>query len=85
MKGDGTTDTDTLKVGKNSRTTVTVRNKLGEGDDTAHDFSAQVECTNGQNIIAERPMYFNYKDKWTGGLRHGWDLDHLRQGSKFRV
>jgi hypothetical protein len=26
-----------------------------------------VECTNGQQIIAERPMYFNYKGVWTGG------------------
>src|SRR5450759_30691 len=70
MKGDGTTDTDTLTVGKNSRSTVTVKNKLGVGDDPAHDFSAKVECTNGQKIIAERPMYFNYKPgglNWNGG------------------
>ncbi len=26
-----------------------------------------VECTNGQSIIAERPMYFNYNGAWTGG------------------
>jgi len=26
-----------------------------------------VECTNGQTIIAERPMYFNYNGVWTGG------------------
>jgi hypothetical protein len=45
---------------------VTVKDRLGEGDDTNHDFSAKVQCTNGQNIIAERPMYFNYKG-WTGG------------------
>jgi hypothetical protein len=67
MKGDGTTDTQTLTVGKNSRSTVTVRDKLGTGDDASHDFSAKVECTNGQKIIAERPMYFNYKGIWTGG------------------
>jgi len=67
MKGDGTTDSETLTVPKNSRSTVTVRNKLGEGDDAAHDFSAKVQCTNGQEIIAERPMYFNYKSIWTGG------------------
>ncbi len=24
-------------------------------------------CTNGQSIIAERPMYFNYNGVWTGG------------------
>jgi hypothetical protein len=67
MKGDGTTDSETLTVPKNSRSTVAVRNKLGEGDDAAHDFSAKVECTNGHDIIAERPMYFNYKGAWTGG------------------
>jgi len=29
-----------------------------------------VACTNGQKIIAERPMYFNYKPgvlNWNGG------------------
>ena len=67
MKGDGSTDTQGVTVPKNSRSTVTVKNKLGEGDDTNHDFSAEVECTNGQNIIAERSMYFNYKSIWTGG------------------
>ncbi len=67
MKGDGTTDTQTLNVGKNSRSTVNVRDKLGTGDDASHDFSARVECTNGGKIIAERPMYFNYKGAWTRG------------------
>ncbi len=67
MKGDGSTDSQTLTVGKNSRSTVNVRDKLGTGDDAAHDFSAKVECTNGQQIIAERPMYFNYNGVWTGG------------------
>jgi len=67
MKGDGTTDTQDVTVGKNSRATVVVTDRLGTGDDAAHDFSAKVECTNGQAIIAERPMYFNYKGAWTGG------------------
>ncbi len=67
MKGDGTTDTQTLNVVKGSRSTVVVKDKLGEGDDAAHDFSAEVECTNDQQIVAERPMYFNYKGQWTGG------------------
>ena len=72
MKGDGTTDTETLTVSGNSRSTVVVKNKLGEGNDAAHDFSAKVECTNGQQIIAERPMYFNYRAgepgySWQGG------------------
>ena len=72
MKGDGTTDTDNLTVPANSRFTVIVKDKLGEADDEAHDFSTKVECTNGQDIIVERPMYFNYKKdepgySWAGG------------------
>ncbi len=67
MKGDGTTDSDQLTVIKNSRSTVLPRSKLGTGNDVAHDFSAKVECTNGQQIVAERPMYFNYNGAWTGG------------------
>lgn len=67
MKGDGTTDEENLGVAANSRSTVVVKNRLGEGDDPNHDFSAQVECTNGLGIICERPVYFNYRGKWTGG------------------
>ncbi len=67
MKGDGTTATDQVTVAPNSRSTVSPRSKLGTGDDAAHDFSTKVECTNGQTIIAERPMYFNYNGVWTGG------------------
>jgi hypothetical protein len=51
--------------------TVSPRNKLGTGNDAAHDFSTTVTCTNGQQIIAERPMYFDYTAgqgyNWTGG------------------
>ncbi|HEY5531226.1 MAG TPA: 5'-nucleotidase C-terminal domain-containing protein, partial [Candidatus Anoxymicrobiaceae bacterium] len=70
MRGDGTTMFATLNVPKNSRSTVLPRDTLGTGDDAAHDFSAKVECTNGQKIVAERPMYFNYKPgelNWNGG------------------
>jgi len=67
MKGDGSTATDQVTVAPNSRSTVNPRSKLGTGDDTAHDFSTKVECTNGGKIIAERPMYFNYKTTWNGG------------------
>jgi hypothetical protein len=67
MKGDGGTDTRTISVAPNSRSTVAVKGHLGEGNDAAHDFSTKVECTNGQQIIAERPMYFSYGAGWTGG------------------
>ena len=67
MMGDGTTDTESLTVPNSARSTVQPRTKLGTGDDPAHDFSAKVECTNGQSIVAERPMYFDYKGMWNGG------------------
>jgi hypothetical protein len=67
MKGDGTVAADNLVVAAASRATVSPRNRLGTGDDAAHDFSSRVTCTNGQKIIAERPMYFNYNGVWTGG------------------
>jgi streptogramin lyase len=72
MKGDGSTDVQTLSVPKNSRYTLKVKDRMGEGDDAAHDFSARVECTNGQTIIAERPMYFDYQ----GYNQHGWTGGH---------
>jgi hypothetical protein len=71
MKGDGTTDQQQLTVAPNSRSTVRVKDKLGEANDAAHDFSSKVDCTNGLRVIAERPMYFNYQGSgnvnWTGG------------------
>jgi poly-gamma-glutamate synthesis protein (capsule biosynthesis protein) len=67
MLGDGKTRVQPISVPASSRATVVVKQVLGEGDDTAHDFSARVETTNGATIVAERPMYFNYKGEWTGG------------------
>jgi hypothetical protein len=71
MKGDGTTKQQSLTVPIDTRSTVRVLDTLGVGNDPAHDFSAKVECTNGQLILAERPMYFNYLGSsnlnWTGG------------------
>ncbi len=67
MKGDGSTDIQALTVPKNSRSTVVVKDKLGVGDDPAHDFSARVESTNDTPLVVERPMYFNYKGMWNGG------------------
>ena len=67
MKGDASTDSQTFTVAKQSRQTISVNAKLGVADDVAHDFSAKVESlTAGADIIAERPMYFNYNG-WTGG------------------
>ena len=67
MKGDGTTATQDWNVNPQTRLTVLPSAVLGVGDDAAHDFGTRVECTNGQQVFVERPMYFNYKEKWTGG------------------
>ncbi len=60
MKGDGSLATQSVTVPKNSRMTFNASSLLGKGDDIAHDFSTAVNCTNGQAIVAERPLYFNY-------------------------
>jgi IPT/TIG domain/Photosynthesis system II assembly factor YCF48/Family of unknown function (DUF5719) len=65
MKGDGTTAEQNLTVPPTTRTTVNPRDVLGEGDDTAHDFSCRVQST--EKIVAERPMYFDYQAMWPGG------------------
>jgi hypothetical protein len=67
MKGDGSSASDHVSVAPHSRVTVNPRATLGEGSDPSHDFSTVVQCTNGQHIIAERPMYFNYQGRWNGG------------------
>jgi hypothetical protein len=67
MRGDGTGKVQTVAVKGGSRATVHPADVLGVADDAAHDFSALVESTNGVGIVAERPMYFDYKGKWNGG------------------
>jgi hypothetical protein len=68
MLGDGSVQEQYLGVDAGSRATVPVASILGSADDAAHDFSAVVTCTNGQVIVAERPMYFSYgPEGWTGG------------------
>ncbi len=50
-------------VPANSRETISVNNDVGEwlASDTA------IWITSTKSLVAERPMYFNYQDKWTGG------------------
>jgi hypothetical protein len=67
-KGDGSTRTQDMVVPKLSRKTIRIIDVLGVADDTAHDFSAKVDCTNNKGILVERPVYFNYQ----GRGRHGW-------------
>lgn len=66
MKSDGTADMQLVEVGKASRLTVAPKDRIGEGDGAAYDFSTSVACTNGQKIVVERPMYFDYRG-CTGG------------------
>ncbi|MBU1671029.1 MAG: WD40 repeat domain-containing protein [Actinobacteria bacterium] len=65
--GEGDVKTHDVTVPAQSRQTVSVNDILGTTDSPASDFSAKVESTNGQPILAERPMYFNYKAVWPGG------------------
>jgi len=67
MKGDGSTQLQSLEVEAHSRATVAVKDALGQGDDASHDFSCQVESTNKVDIVCERSLYFNFKGVWTGG------------------
>lgn len=67
LKGDGGTPSSNFTVPPESRATVHPSDTLGVGDDTSHDFSTIVRCTNGQGIVAERPMYFSYGGAWNGG------------------
>jgi hypothetical protein len=67
MLGDGTTRQQIFTVAPRSRSTVVVKDTLGAADSYKSDFSAKVSCVNGQLIVAERSMYFDYQGKWTGG------------------
>ena len=66
-KGNGTTASQTVSVAPNTRVTMHPADVLGVANDTAHDFCTVIQCTNAQKIVAERPEYFNYGGKWTGG------------------
>ena len=61
MFSDGSTQTQDLPLGPTSRTTVNVNQVVGPDRDVS------VKITSDAPIVAERPMYFNYKGIWTGG------------------
>jgi hypothetical protein len=67
MLGTGKTKVQSIKVRGQSRSTIRVKDQLGEGDSAAFDFSTRVKEKNGRSIIVERPMYFNYGPGWSGG------------------
>jgi hypothetical protein len=63
MLGNGTVETREYTVNPLSRSTVDVNAALGN---QPADVSMKVH-SEGSAIVAERPMYFNYKGKWDGG------------------
>lgn len=67
MLGDGTTKEQNLEIPPQTRVTVNPRDLIGSADSVACDFSTVVETTNNTQVICERPIYFNYQGKWTGG------------------
>jgi len=75
MLGNGALDQQTIPVNAGSRFTVNVKDKLGAGDDAAHDFSAKVRTlSENDDIIVERPMYFNYLSTQGTYLTGGHDV-----------
>ena len=62
VQGGGNRDVS-YAVGAHSRRTVDASADIGAG----RDFSCSVLSTNGVPVVAERPMYFDYKGVYTGG------------------
>lgn len=67
MLGDSTNHEQKISVPARTRSTVNVGDVIGRTDGAASDFSALVEVVNDVPVLAERPMYFNYKGSWDGG------------------
>ena len=62
MFTDGTTKDASYSVPANSRSTVNVNSEVGAGKDVSIRILSSTP-----NLVAERPMYFNYNGQWTGG------------------
>jgi streptogramin lyase len=58
---DGTTEADNYTVAASSRLTVDVGSIIGDKE------VSMVVTSDALNLVAERPMYFNYNGVWTGG------------------
>ena len=58
---DGTTKEETYNVPGNSRVTKNVNAIVGP------DKEVSIKCESDSPFVAERPMYFDYRGKWTGG------------------
>jgi streptogramin lyase len=62
MFSDSTTKDTSYTVPGNSRFTVSVNSEVGP----EKDVSIRI-LSSTPNLVAERPMYFNYNGRWTGG------------------
>jgi Tol biopolymer transport system component len=58
---DGTTKEETYNLPGNSRSTINVNAAAGANAEVS------LKCESGSPFIAERPMYFDYQGRWTGG------------------
>ncbi len=58
---DGGDQIQEINIPASSRSTINVNEVVGAG----REVSAKIESENP--ILAERPMYFNYQNKWSGG------------------
>jgi hypothetical protein len=68
MLGNASVVKHNIDVPARFRSTVVVKDLLGEGDDPAWDFSTRVESTNGVPVVAEMPQYFDYQGEADGGF-----------------
>jgi Tol biopolymer transport system component len=57
----GTPQTQDVGIGPNTRATVYVNDAVGP------DKEVSMKVTSDDPIVAERPMYFNFRGVWTGG------------------
>ena len=60
-EGQGDAVAMSYPISDRRRQTISVNDVIGPGKDVS------VKLTSDYAFIAERPMYFNYKDKWPGG------------------
>ena len=61
FRGGGAPVVNNLTISANSRETISVNSDVGFNKEVS------VKIDSDQPIIAERPIYFNYLDKWEGG------------------
>ncbi|MBU4359553.1 MAG: IPT/TIG domain-containing protein [Actinobacteria bacterium] len=73
LKSDGTQQVENYTVGANSRWTLDVSQAVGVGVDSA------MVIESDQPVVAERPMYFSYKEDTPG---YGWTGGHDVVGAK---